>query len=283
VAIASTKLTPRIGSELALARALLLSGAASAEIRALLEERGVVIVRGIALDDADLLAVAQTLGHVRLGTIAKEGSDGIKPVTFDRTANPATAQYFKGTFFWHMDGTYDDVPPLAALLVPRILAPEGGETEFTNTYAAYEDLGEAEKRRLEGLTVEHTMAAAHRLYTPDPSEEQLAHWAKFPARRHPLVWQHRSGRKSLLLSSSVTRIAGMEEAQGTALLAELMAWTTQPHYVYRHHWRMGDLLIWDNTGTMHRAMPFDLDSGRRLHRVTLEGEETWASAAQPVT
>jgi alpha-ketoglutarate-dependent taurine dioxygenase len=283
VAIASTKLTPRIGSELALSRALLLSGAACAEIRALLEERGVVIMRGIGLDDAELLAVAQTLGHVRLGTIAKEGSDGIKPVTFDRAANPATAQYFKGTFFWHMDGTYDDVPPLAALLVPRILAPEGGETEFTNTYAAYEDLGEAEKRRLEGLTVEHTMAAAHRLYTPDPSEAQLAHWAKFPARRHPLVWQHRSGRKSLLLSSSVTRIAGMEEAQGAALLAELMVWATQPHYVYRHHWRIGDLLIWDNTGTMHRAMPFDLDSGRRLHRVTLEGEEACASATQPVT
>jgi alpha-ketoglutarate-dependent taurine dioxygenase len=69
----------------------------------------------------------------------------------------------------------------------------------------------------------------------------------------------------------------MGDAEGQALLAELMAWTTQPEYVYRHQWRMGDLLIWDNTGTMHRAMPFDLDCGRRLHRVTLEGEEAFAT------
>jgi alpha-ketoglutarate-dependent taurine dioxygenase len=278
VAIASTELTARIGSELAIDRDLLLSGSASTEIRALLAERGVLIVREIGLADEDLLAAAQTLGRVRLGTVAKEGTDGIKPVTFDESANPATAQYFRGTFFWHMDGTYDDVPPFAALLVPRILAPEGGQTEFANTYAAYEDLSPGEKRRLDGLIVEHTMAAAHRLYTPEPSEDQLAHWARFQPRRHPLVWRHRSGRKSLLLSSSVTRIEDMDDAEGQALLAELSAWTTQPRYVYRHEWRMGDLLIWDNTGTMHRAMPFDLACGRRLHRVTLEGEEAFASA-----
>jgi alpha-ketoglutarate-dependent taurine dioxygenase len=269
-------LTAQIGSELTIDRATLLSGTASGEIRALLERRGVVIVRGIGLADDDLLAAAQTLGHVRLGTVAKEGTDGIKPVTFDKSANPATAQYFRGTFFWHMDGTYDDVPPLAALLVPRVLAPQGGETEFANTYAAYEDLSEADKRRFAALQVEHTMAAAHRLYTPEPTGEQLAHWAKFPARTHPLVWRHRSGRRSLLLSSSVTRIVGMDDAEGQALLGELMAWTTQPQYVYRHRWRMGDLLVWDNTGTMHRAMPFDLDCGRRLHRVTLEGEESFS-------
>jgi alpha-ketoglutarate-dependent taurine dioxygenase len=256
-----------------------LSGQASGEIRALLEQRGVLIVRDLGLEDQQLLAAAQALGFVRLGSpVAKEGIDGIKPVTFDEGANPVTAQYFKGTFFWHMDGTYDDVPPLAALLVPRVLAPEGGQTEFTNTYAAYDDLSESDKRRFKDIRVEHTMAAAHRLYTPDPSEDQLAHWGKFPAREHPLVWQHRSGRKSLLLSSSATRIVGMNDAEGAALLASLLAWTTQPQYVYSHQWRMGDLLIWDNTGTMHRAMPFDLDCGRRLHRVTLEGEESFAPA-----
>jgi alpha-ketoglutarate-dependent taurine dioxygenase len=278
VTIASTKLTPTIASEVAIDRETLLSGRHAGDLRALLEERGVLIVRGIGLEDADLLAAAQTLGHVRLGSVAREGTDGIKAVTFDKAANPATAQYFKGAFYWHMDGTYDDVPPLAALLVPRVLAPEGGETEFTNTYAAYADLGEADKARFEGLEVEHTMAAAHRLYTPEPTEEQLAHWGKFPARRHPLVWRHRSGRKSLLLSSSVTRVVGMDEAESQALLTGLMAWATQPRYVYRHRWMMGDLLIWDNTGTMHRAMPYDLDSGRRLHRVTLEGEESFAPA-----
>jgi alpha-ketoglutarate-dependent taurine dioxygenase len=275
--LTSTQVTPRIGSELEIDRVTLLGGGASADIRALLEERGVLIVRGLGLTDDELVAAAKTLGHVRLGSaVAEGGVDGIKAVTFESSANPVTAQYFRGTFFWHMDGTYDDVPPLAALLVPRILAPAGGETEFANTYAAYEDLSEADKRRFEGLQVEHTMAAAHRLYTPNPTEEQLAHWARFQPRIHPLVWRHRSGRRSLLLSSSVTRVVGMDEAEGQALLASLLAWTTQEQYVYRHEWRMGDLLIWDNTGTMHRAMPFDLDCGRRLHRVTLEGEEAFA-------
>jgi alpha-ketoglutarate-dependent taurine dioxygenase len=279
VAVTSTELTPRIGSEISIDHTTLLSGAAAAEIRALLELRGVLIARGLGLEDEQLLAAAQTLGYVRLGSfVAREGTDGIKPVTFDKSANPATAQYFKGTFFWHMDGTYDDVPPFAALLVPRILAPEGGETEFANTYAAYDDLREVDKRRFESLKVVHTMAAAHRLYTPDPTAEQLAHWEKFPARTHPLVWHHRTGRRSLLLSSSVTRVVGMDDAESEALLAGLMAWATQPQYVYRHQWSMGDLLIWDNTGTMHRAMPFDHDCGRRLHRVTLEGEEAFAAA-----
>ena len=277
--IAATPLTPRTGSELEIDVATLLSGNVSAEIRTLLEERGVLIARGLGLEDEQLLAAAQALGYVRLGSaVAKEGVDGIKAVTFDEGTNPVTAQYFKGTFFWHMDGTYDDVPPLASLLVPRTLAPEGGGTEFTNTYAAYDDLGEADKRRFESLKVEHTMAAAHRIYTPEPTDAELAHWGKFPAKVHPLVWRHRSGRNSLLLSSSVTRILGMEAAESDALLARLMAWATQPQYVYHHNWRMGDLLMWDNTGTMHRAMPFDLDSGRRLHRVTLEGEEATAPA-----
>jgi alpha-ketoglutarate-dependent taurine dioxygenase len=279
MALASKPLTPRIGSELQVDLATLLGGAEAREIRALLERRGVLIVRGVDIADPALLAIAQTLGEVRLGSVAKEGVDGVKAVTFERDANPVTAEYFKGTFYWHMDGTYDDVPPLAALLTPRVLAPAGGETEFANTYAAYEDLAAKDKARFEDLRVEHTMAAAHRIYNASPTPEQLAHWARFPARVHPLVWRHRSGRRSLLLSSSATRIVGMDGAESQELLAWLMNWATQPQYVYQHRWRMGDLLIWDNTGTMHRARPFDLASGRRLHRVTLEGEESLAAAA----
>jgi alpha-ketoglutarate-dependent taurine dioxygenase len=270
-----TDLTPRIGSEIHIGLSDLLSGAYAHDLRNLLERRGVLIVRGLQIADHQLLAIAQTLGCVRLGAVAKEGTDGIKPVTFDRAANPDTAQYLMGTFYWHMDGTYDDVPPRAAVLAPRLLSPQGGETEFANTYAAYEDLPRSNKARFEALRVEHTMAAAHRLYTPSPTSEQLAHWDKFPRRMHPLVWTHQSGRKSLLLSSSATRIAGMDEGESKALLGSLLEWATQPQYVYRHSWKMGDLLIWDNTGTMHRALPYDLDCGRRLHRVTLEGEEAF--------
>src|SRR5450631_2535566 len=99
VTISTTTLSPRIGSELRIDVDTLLSGSASGEIRALLEQRGVLIVRDLGLEDEQLLASAQALGFVRLGSaVAREGMDGIKPVTFDEGANPVTAQYFKGTF-----------------------------------------------------------------------------------------------------------------------------------------------------------------------------------------
>ena len=97
--------------------------------------------------------------------------------------------------------------------------------------------------------------------------------------RSPLVWTHASGRKSLVLSSTAVRIEGMARAEGDALLARLAEHATRPTYVYRHRWRMGDVLLWDNTGTIHRVLPFDMASGRRLHRVTLLGEESLRAAA----
>jgi alpha-ketoglutarate-dependent taurine dioxygenase len=169
MALAAVNLTPRIGSGIRADAATLLGGGAAAEIRALLERRGVLVVRDLWLDDGDLLALAATLGAVRLGTVAREGDDGILKVTFDRSQNPTGPNSFRGTFYWHMDGTYDDVPPLAAVLTPRILSATGGETEFANTYAAYDELPAADKQRFAGLRVRHELATAHRLYTPEPT------------------------------------------------------------------------------------------------------------------
>jgi alpha-ketoglutarate-dependent taurine dioxygenase len=82
-----------------------------------------------------------------------------------------------------------------------------------------------------------------------------------------------------VLATSAARIVGMHLAESHYLLQHLMAWATKPEYLYRHEWRMNDILIWDNTGTMHRATPYDTGSGRRLHRFTLEGEEPITAAA----
>jgi alpha-ketoglutarate-dependent taurine dioxygenase len=90
------------------------------------------------------------------------------------------------------------------------------------------------------------------------------------------VWTHQSGRKSLVLGSTTSHIEGMTPEAGRALLARLEEWSTQPRFVYRHEWKLGDLLIWDNTGTMHRVLPYAIDSGRMMHRTTLVGEERLA-------
>jgi len=274
----ANKLKPRIGSALKVDARTLLDGRHAQEIRELLVERGVLIVRGAHFDDEQQRAFTRSLGDLRLGVVKKEGDEGLMKVTFDKKENPEYAEFFPGTFFWHMDGTYDAVPPFATVLSPRVLSSEGGQTEFTNNYAAYEDLADDEKAYLETLQVVHTMQAAMFHSVPDCTPEQFALWCSYPERTHPLVWRHRSGRKSLVLSTSCSHIVGMHPVDSRELLDRLLRHATQPQYVYQHQWSMGDLLIWDNTGTMHRVRPYDLSCGRRLHRFTLNGEEPIVAA-----
>jgi alpha-ketoglutarate-dependent taurine dioxygenase len=113
-----------------------------------------------------------------------------------------------------------------------------------------------------------------RIVYPDPTDEQLDNWRKFsPERIHPLVWEHENGRKSLLLATTIDHFIGMERADSDTLLGRLLAMAEDPQYEYTHDWQMGDMLVWDNTGTMHRVVPFDQDCGRELNRVALLGEE----------
>lgn len=268
-------LTPRIGSQIMLGKADLLSGAYASEIRALLEQRGVLLVRGVDISDEEEIALAATLGQVR----QDYDDTPILKVTMDE-GETKYSDYFRSTLFWHIDGTHEDVPPLASMLIPRVLAPAGtGQTEFANTYAAYEDLSEADKKRFESIRMVHTKLAGMRAIYDNPTEKELAHYHAFPVKSHPLVWEHRSGRKSLIVGLSADYVEGMEPEESAALVKWLKDWTTKREYVYTHEWRMGDLVIWDNTGTMHRAMPFDRSCGRRLHRVTLQGEEAIKMAA----
>ena len=264
-------LTPRIGTEIRTDLATLLSGRHARGLRELLEQRGVLLFRDIAISDEQQLAFGQTLGKTR-----EEYGIKVTPITIDRKASPRFAEYARGTEHWHIDGTYTELPPLASILRPIVLAPTGGQTEFASTYAAYDDLSDAEKRLFDTLEVVHVQEAMMRAVFPDPTAEQLSMWGEkaVPAKTHPMVWHHRSGRKSLLLAITAVRVAGMAQAESDALLARLRAWSEKRDYVYRHQWRMGDMLIWDNTGTMHRVLPYDYASGRLLRRVTLIGEES---------
>ena len=274
MALTSRPLTPRIGSEIFADRADLLAGTQAAEIRALLAERGVLLLRGVAFSDEEEIAFGRTVGRVR-----DDFGHQVMPITFDKSFNPKFADYFRSNTLWHFDGSWDDIPPFASILTPRVLSASGGETEFANLYAAYDDLSDADKAMIGNIRVIHSMEASLRRAVPDPTEQQERDWADFPEHPVPLVWTHATGRKSLVLSSTAVRIEGMEAAEGDALLARLAAHATGPKYVYRHRWRMGDVLIWDNTGTIHRVLPFDMASGRRLHRVTLLGEEALREAA----
>ena len=270
-------LTPHTGAEIRISRDALLSGDCAEEIRNQLRQRGVIVIRDAHLDDAELRRFTCTIGDLRLGTTKKEGEDGLQKVTNDIKQNPLYAYYFFGSQLWHMDGTYDEIPPFASILTPRVMARRGGDTLFTNCYAAYEDLSAEEQDAFGQLQAVHSMQAALFPARRDCTPEEFAHWCTYPTRVHPLVWHHQSGRKSLVLSTSASHIVGMDPTESHDLLQRLMAHATQDKYVYRHKWRMGDVLVWDNTGTMHRVLPFDDESGRRMHRYTLNGEEPVAT------
>ena len=263
----TTELSPDIGTRIDTDADTLVSGARTAEIRELLEYRGVLVFPQIHLSDAQQLAFSRTIGEV-----IDQGEEGIFKISLDTEVSDA-AGYLLGTILWHVDGWADDVPTRGSILSARKLSAKGGQTEFANTYAAYQALPEERKRALLELRACHTMAATQRDVYPDASPEMRALWERNEPKTHPLVWTHRSGRRSLFLGASTDWIHGMDPGESRALIEELLAWCTQSRFVYRHEWQLGDLLIWDNCGVMHRVEPYAADSGRLMHRTTLVGEE----------
>ncbi|MDT5327924.1 MAG: hypothetical protein QOF25_5076, partial [Mycobacterium sp.] len=123
------------------------------------------------------------------------------------------------------------------------------------------------------LRVVHSLEASQRRITPDPTPEQLARWRSRRTHEHPLVWTHRSGRRSLVLGASADYVAGMDLEDGRALLAELLERATVPENVYSHNLSVGDTVIWDNQGVLHRAAPYDPNSQREMLRTTVLGDE----------
>jgi alpha-ketoglutarate-dependent 2,4-dichlorophenoxyacetate dioxygenase len=180
--------------------------------------------------------------------------------------------YNRGNLLWHTDASYDRARGVYSLLSCHSIPPGGADTEFADMRAAYDSLSREMKEKIEDLVVEHSIwhsrAAAG---MTDVSEEERA---TRPPARHLLVHRHPgSGRKALYLASHASQVVGMPLEQGRALLRELIEFATRPQFVYRHEWRVGDLLVWDNQQTMHRGTPFDDTKHPRDMRRTTVIEE----------
>jgi alpha-ketoglutarate-dependent taurine dioxygenase len=241
-----------------------------AQVLEALDAHGALIFRRACIDDDTQVAFSKRLGRVEV--FGKGVNPEIFRVTLDPEKNPA-ATYLRGTFDWHIDGCTDDVPIMATILSAHAVAELGGETEFASSYAAYDALTDDEKERCLALRVVHTIEASQRLVNNDPSPEELALWRSRPSKVHPLVWTHQSGRRSLVLGATASHIEGMDDEESRALLGDLLARATTPERIYRHHWTVGDLVIWDNRGVLHRACRYDAMSPRDMHRTTLHGDE----------
>jgi alpha-ketoglutarate-dependent taurine dioxygenase len=267
------EIKPKIGSRVFNNKAALLSGELAGEIRELLEKRGVLVFPEINFTDEEQVAFTKTLGK-----FAPEirGHGDVYKVTLDAKVNASGAEYLKGSLYWHIDGTMNDVPILASLLSSKKLATWGGNTGFSNTYAAWDDLPDERKKELEGLRAVHSAWATLFYYDPEPGLDRLKGMQAVGEQELPLVWKHRSGRKSLVIGATAHRVLGVDAVKSAQILVGLREWATQEQFTYSHEWKVGDLVMWDNTGTMHRAEPYDPDCGRLLHRTKLEGEEAFA-------
>lgn len=263
-------LNERIGTEVRTDLPTLLQPETGTALRDLLIRRGVLVFKELHLSDEDQVTLA---GH--MGAVREEGEKGVFKVTLDKSLN-RQGEYLKGSFLWHMDGTHDSVPVFASLLSGRRLSEIGGQTEFANSYQAYEELPADTKARIEGLKVVHSVGHSMSQAGIERTPENARSWAGNADRTHNLVWTHQSGRKSLVIGCHAREVIGMDSEDGRALIRELIDWATQPRFVYRHEWDVGDMLIWDNTGVLHRAEPYPEDSGRVMHRTTLLGEEAFA-------
>jgi alpha-ketoglutarate-dependent taurine dioxygenase len=254
---------------------------AAQALRQKLAERTVLVFPQLNLTDEEQLKITDLMGgKVKLtGRFnVQDNDENVYQVTLDKKINPQP-EYVLGTYFYHMDGMPVEIPPpFATLLSARKTAPVGGQTEFASTSAAYAGLSDAERQEIEGLNVIHTVAASMvplRGFIPEDQYQKVISISA--GRERPLVFTHPDGHKSLLLGSTADYIAGMPIPEGRALLIRLLEWATQPDYSLRHDWQEGDFVIWENTSALHRAIPYDAESGRMMHRTSIAGSDSLAA------
>jgi alpha-ketoglutarate-dependent 2,4-dichlorophenoxyacetate dioxygenase len=252
-------------------------------IEAALDRYAVLIFRNQMLKDEQQIAFSRLFGPLEtsIGTIRKgrrhrlrsneladlsnlDENDNIRSLS-DRWRMMMLANQL-----WHTDSSFKPVPGKVSLLSAREVPPSGGETEFADLRAAYDALDEGTKKQIDDLIAEHSIFHSRGLigYTDFSDEERAA----LPPVPQTLVRIHPgSRRKTLYLAAHASHVIGWPIEQGRPLLAELITFATQPRFVHQHQWRAGDLVVWDNRCTLHRARPYDDAHHRRdMRRTTVE-------------
>ncbi|MEW6690347.1 MAG: TauD/TfdA family dioxygenase [Pseudomonadota bacterium] len=249
-------------------------------IRAGMDEHAVLVFRNQKFTDAEQLAFAErfdgqlhrktgaaVLGRSRLGDEALTDISNLDADGAILKAGDRRRMYALGNRLWHTDASFQDPPGRYSMLFARVVPPVAADTEFADLRAAYDALDEDMKNRIANLRAHHSIAYSRETlgFNFSESEKNQLQGAEQPiVRTNP-----RTGRRTLYLASHASHIIGWPVPEGRLLLRDLIEHATQPQFVYRHSWRMGDLVIWDNLATMHRGRPFDDTAHRReLRRVT---------------
>lgn len=245
-----------------------------------LRDRGVMVVRGHEISEADQVRFGR-----RFGTLQK--------ILFSEHLVPGCPELFlvsniiengrpigntDAGRFWHTDGAYLAKPHMASMLyaieVPQRNGRALGDTLFAGTAAAYDGLPASTKRRIENLRAVHSIVHRYEAKSASP-EEIVNRTRKYPPASHPLAIRHpATGRRCLYVSEGYTsHVEGLPPAESVELLAELCAHVVQPEFQYRHRWEVDDLVVWDNRATLHKAtFDYALPERRLMRRATVAGD-----------
>jgi len=250
------------------------------ELRAAMDQYAVLVFRDQAFADDEQLDFAKRFDgtlHSKTGASAikksRLGNEALTDISnLDETgellkAGDRRRMYALGNRLWHTDASFQDPPGRYSMLSARVIPPVAADTEFADMRAAYDSLDAGTKQELQGLRVHHSIAYSRQVLGFEFSADEEE---KLKGAVHALVRTNpRNLRRSLYLASHASKILDWPVPEGRLLLRELIEHATQPRYVYRHTWRVGDLVIWDNRATMHRGLRFDDTAHRReLRRVT---------------
>ena len=251
-----------------------------AAIRAAMDRYAVLVFHDQAFTDDEHLAFAQRLDgalHTKLGSAAIQknrfGNEALGDVSNVGVDGEILQQgdrrraYSLGNRLWHTDASFQDPPGRYSMLHAKVIPPVGADTEYADMRAGYDALPAQTKALIEGLRVHHSIAYSRQTLGFDFSKDEED---ALKGAIHALVRTiPRSGRRALYVASHASRIIDWPVPEGRLLLRDLIEHATQRQFVYRHAWRVGDLVIWDNRCTMHRATPFeDTKHRRELRRVT---------------
>lgn len=251
-----------------------------AAFMAALHRHHVLLIRDVPNDPAAQVAFSRRMGPLeRHSSAAHTHPDHpeIFCVGNYEGAGGLRGHFARGVEQWHADSSFRAVPSMASLFYGAICPPEGGETWFLDAVAAYADLPAGTRARIDGLTAVHdlaTLAEWNARHTPGRAPLPEATRRQFPPMPQPLVRTHPvTGARSLFLCPAViSHLEGLPVEEGRALVEALMEHAAQDRYVYRHRWRPGDLVVWDNRCTLHTATLFDHERYQRLmFRTTVAG------------
>lgn len=275
-----TPLTPAVGAEVGNVDLASLSAAEFAQIEAAWHRHSVLLFRGQKLSDDDLLAFSRRFGDLdpppnqERGRQSPPGYPDIYVVSnvLDDKGQPIGA-LGAGEAVWHTDMSYLELPPDASMLYALEIPPAGGNTFFCGMQAVWRGLPASLKAKLASRRIKHDGTFNSGGYvrqgvtpTDDPH--------KAPGAWHPAVCVHpMTGEPALYLGRRRNSyVEGLPRTESDALLDELWNFIDAPQFTYEHHWRVGDLVVWDNRSTMHRRDPFDNASRRVMHRTQIKGK-----------